>query len=502
MSLSFSLNYFLFCAIIWGIWGMAMSKGVEKPLEFHIVYCEKQNGSQEIILGFLKKITERGKEKYDLFKFSVETKEDMVPLEKYIESLQKQNPNIQIKFCSKKEFMQNQELKKVMHDHMLSHIAFSLFYFFALLGIYFFSFSLGFDSTNIFLLLISLGYTYSSVTQIIRNNHYIKKIYPKLKISVYLFELLYTILLSTISFTPYKEKKDLTVNATASVVSEIEEDSVFMGLESTEEKVDVLFNTLRDNSNITEEESEFFKAFDSYYEQNLYLDYEKINNRYENLNIISNFQFNGGVRGQTMTNFFFNQIQLGRHATNSTFYHEVVHLNGGLPFNFLNEGVAVWLTEEFCPYEVSDSADHYYASGLFIRMLSEVLGADVCLHSYSDENMGAINDALLEIIPDREMLSNLYSKLDNTNFYFMLLQISYYFDFNTVEIRSNLYDNYIESYRNLFQALSPYVEQKLGVSLEEGTLMSGDHLCQQYASIILGYEPRIDEKKLKRYFNP
>lgn len=82
-----------------------------------------------------------------------------------------------------------------------------------------------------------------------------------------------------------------------------------------------------------------------------------------------------------------------------------------------------WVTDEFCLYPESNT-NSYYSSGLFLRLLAEVIGPDPFLHAYLDGNMGAINDALLEIIPDQKVLSNLYTQLDRTDRYFKLLQIT------------------------------------------------------------------------------
>ena len=239
--------------------------------------------------------------------------------------------------------------------------------------------------------------------------------------------------------------------------------------EEVQNAIETLHKTLQENPNISEKEYDYILTLDTYLEENPYTNYDELNAFYENLNI----ETSQNIPGFTGGKFYRNQsyIEIEDTLQSDELYHELTHLTGFSPFHFLREGIATLITTEYAPMERKVvETEEYYQSFLFTRMLVTLVGRDIVLQSYVEENMSVINQRLLEIVPNRVTLQNLYR---------CLIQVDQRFDkiseYNCVENideekMQKLYQKQYEALQETCQALEPYETIVQEEFLKEGRI--------------------------------
>ena len=441
-------------------------------------------------------IDKKGKTKYEssIPSFNYfENPKKMNELRRRARVLKRKNPDFEVYYCTRKELKRDKQLKKVLDRKIFSLIEENLKYSFGTIYMCF-SNPITILTVPSHFLLFVVGLLYILPNYKILNS-YIKKFYSKSQRKVYFLELLYSLFLFMLPVSSYQERLQMGVDATVKVEQEVEtEDSIFDQADSKEEKIDILYDTLKNNPNINELQYDYFQCFDNYYEANSFLNYEMVNQNYQSLRIEENASLSKNTVGKTKTRNGFKILNIpptklillkqGIFDDNTTSYHEGIHLTGRFPYKFLDEGMVELITSEFC-LEPTNSAEEYDKASYFVRILTEIVGPDAMLQAFSEESMGPINVELEKILDEREPRRKLYQAFDKIELYFIFGQE----------------EKYLEAYQDAFQALTPYTWKKFGISLDTDFFIEPLHPCQEYVKAILEERKSLDPQKAKRYVN-
>lgn len=456
--------------------------------------------TKEVNLPFLisEFVDSKGKRKYTHKTFPshyLRKRKNIDDLNYYIDSLKEKYPNLKIYFYSTRKVLATKDLRDVIYKNVIREIL-NILKVLLTQGVLFY-----FVRDSILLAVpLNFLHIFCSVPELLHSfknlNLFLKNFYSKGLKTLYLLELFSSFCLLSMPISVCHHRLQIGVDATVNMdSSQMKDDSVFQDL-SVEEKVDILYDTLENNPSITDDQYQFFEYFREYYEKNPYLDYERQRRRFERLKIHEKASLPKYVLGRTtvIDALCLSTFQLDHYANIQlkyeifdapyTSYHEGIHLTGRFPYSFLTEGMTVFITDEFYsePYWVST---RYIYSDYFVRLLAEVVGSDALLQSYSEQSMGAINDALINIIPEREPRVQLYRAFDKIEFNFRL---------GTDEAL-------LESYQEALLALSPYVEEKFGILPDSIKYEDESSFYQQYMNCILNPEEDIEFQKVKKYIN-
>lgn len=490
-----------------------MKKSKEIIEEIYIVTNQNQ-----IELMFKKYKTKKGK-----FKNYIETykpnwlnnRKNRKEFEEYLKSKKQENPNVKIHFITKKQLNKNKDLKNIVRGKIKNAVSGTLVtLLWALL-----LFNAGYNSINFFG--DTCFYIVSTLTPIMGALQFhgvkqlIKKVFPKsMKLAYTLEALLCSLVLSMTSL--YSMERDSFFSENRIEENCEEENSIFNSIETPEEKIELLTNTLENNPNLKEEDVKKFENLHSYYLENPYLDYEYLNKVYGNLKI-SRENINGIVAGYVKNSNMIENIKelngmetynkeivLDTSADDKTDYHEKIHLTGEFPYSFLNEGMTVCLTDEFYETDIHKSTDDYYQASVFIRLLSELVGSDTVLESYSKKDIRILNEGLREIIPDTKLLKNVYYDMESVNTYFKELQEIAEYEILCNSKYSELITKKLnQKYEELLITMNPYFEEKWGIDVKNIYTESSSSLPEEYMRIILDpkYPDNKDPEEFKKYFN-
>jgi len=490
-----------------------MKKSKEMIEEIYIV-----TNREQIEFVFQTKKTKRGKIKNNIKSYKSDwfaNVENKKKFEQYLKSCQKENPNVKIHFITRKQLKKNKKLKNIVRKEIQSRILDTL----RILGINVLIFIVG--SNSILFSKDIFFYIYSTLTPIIGAAEFLKvkkliqKMFPNyMKLAYTLQALLCSFVLSLTSLYSVKREEFFRENRIENTIED--ENSIFNSLEYPEEKIGLLTNTLENNENLTEEEIRSFQNLHSYYLENPYLDYEYLNKIYANLEI-SRENISGIVVGQVKNSNILDyckeiigletynkKITLDTNTEEKTEYHEKIHLTGEFPYNFLNEGMTVCLTDEFNENSEKSSTNDYYQASVFIRLLSELVGEDAVLESYSKRDIRIINERLREIIPDTELLKEVYHNMESLDGWFTELQLIAMSNtlcngkYNELVIK-----NLNKKYEKLLRTMNPYFEEKWGINVNNISMEDNSSLPEQYMRIILEPNSLKNQKTedFKKYFN-
>lgn len=490
-----------------------MKKAKEIIEEIYIVTNQNQ-----IDFMFKKARTEKGKIKNYISSYKpnwLDNSQNKKELEKYLETKKHENPNVQIHFLTRKQLKKNKKLKNIVRGKIKGAISNTL----VTLLISLLLFRIGSNSIkfsgDIFFYIVSTLTPIVGATEFQKVKSLIKKIFPKsMKLAYTLEAILCSVVLSMTSL--YSIKREEFFSGSRIEESCEDENSIFNSLELPEQKIEILTNTLENNQNLTEEDKKRFENLHSYYLENPYLDYEYLNKVYANLKISREDLpglIAGAVKEATPVNFLMSlggfetydkEICLDNDYDEETDYHEKIHLTGEFPYNFLNEGMTVCLTDEFCIENKHSSSNYYYQSSVFIRLLAELIGPDAVLESYSKRDIRIINKKLKEINASTELLKDVYQEMEKVNEYFSEKQLISGID----QLASSKYNEIVtdglnQKYKKLLETMNPYFEEKWGISIYDIYTENSSSLQEEYMRIIL--EPKHPDnpspEEFKNYFN-
>jgi len=469
-------------------------KKEEMMVAYYFIYSvHRVTKAKRLDLIIEEMVDKHGKTKYHSYIPSFNYFEDpkkMRKLEKNAQTLKEKNPDFEVHYCTKREFKKDKRLKKVVNRKIISLIKETLIIPIGLVWASNISmFTIPIQSLILILGASDILSSYKTI------NNYMKKVYPRNRKKAYCLELLYSLFLFQFPISAYQERLQTGVDATVETEYEMEnEDSIFNQVDSKSEKIEILYDTLKNNENINESQYSYFQCFKDYYEANEFLNYERVNQNYEFLEIKENVSLPEPIDGRTLTRDPIEVIGIPPTARielkegilddPASSYHEGVHLTGGLPYKFLGEGMVEFLTNEFFT-NYTYSSESYYEAGYFIRILIEIVGPDAMLQAFSEESMGPINVELEKIIEEREPRKKLYQSFEKMDLYFLL---------DRDEQRT-------AAYQDVFEALSPYAEEKLGISLNKDSFTEPLHPCQEYVTIILEDGKPLNPQKTKKYIN-
>lgn len=301
------------------------------------------------------------------------------------------------------------------------------------------------------------------------------------------------------AFSPvlnYQNYLDETIRSYESVSTIETETPEMKHLTSTKSKIEKLHESLQENALIDENKYDYILTLDTYLEENPYVNYEQLNSIYKNLEITTNTPITGLVSGTFYPKLSYIKIEDGLQS--DELFHELTHLTGSVPFHFLREGVTTLIMTEYAPMtDKIMETEEYYQAFLFSRMLTIIVGRDAMLQSFSEKNMAAIDDSLLELVPDQATLRTLYhcfievdKKFDKISRYSSL-------EYVEEEKMNQLYEQHYDALEKACKAIEPYEEKRKEAYLAAGKI---DEWLEEYELTKLALENAMNERYDKQKF--
>lgn len=308
--------------------------------------------------------------------------------------------------------------------------------------------------------LFNLQISFFLLSVILENvkNHEFKKI-ANIKSKLYNFGLSF---LAIVNFLGFLESNGLDMKylKNKEFIQEIEEENLddLIATENQSEeqirlaKIDKIFQEIQNNPYISSEDIEYIMKIKKYFQDNRYIDLNKMYNDLPTMRIYDLYNLNSNIRGVHFRDN--NSIAVYKPldkaeemAREEIIIHENIHHTGSFSSELLNEGITTCLEIEYCNYDYNEILKiHGHASkALAVRFITYLVGTDVVLEAYSKENDEILYQALDQIFIDRNTTKQLLVVLNNydTNFYNLtrndLLEIE------NVLRKSNLNENEITS---------------------------------------------------------
>ncbi len=194
-------------------------------------------------------------------------------------------------------------------------------------------------------------------------------------------------------------------------------DSYFENTQDAELLANKLIEAVEKNSNIQPDELESFYALRQYLEDNTYIDYADVYQRFRTLHIEE-------TKTRSMLSDRIILAQYFRHQNKCVIYldgllrkqdilpHELIHITGELPeYPMLAEGVTELLYQEYC--QEGQIRATYWEPVNCIKMLCEIVDPQIVLQAYSEYNSKPIIDALTNLCGDRILAMNLLEEMNS-----------------------------------------------------------------------------------------
>ncbi len=182
-------------------------------------------------------------------------------------------------------------------------------------------------------------------------------------------------------------------------------------INDTSYATDTLIDAVNVNPLINEDDYEIISEISGYLNDNPYLDYEKIYERFASFGIVHSDCDNDFKAGSCRKDLGVISI----FGVNSEIYstvlqHEFIHLTGCIDNVSLNEGMTELLN---CEYFNDGIPTTYNNFVLLTKVVCELIGPDKMLEAYSKENISIIEEELLKINPDKESYDSFMSELQS-----------------------------------------------------------------------------------------
>ena len=174
---------------------------------------------------------------------------------------------------------------------------------------------------------------------------------------------------------------------------------------------DILIDAVSENPLINEDDYEIISEISSYLNDNPYLDYEKIYERFASFGIVHSDWYNNFKAGSCRKDLgVISLFDVDSEIYSTVLQHEFIHLTGCIDNVSLNEGMTELLN---CEYFNDGFPTTYENSILLTKIVCELIGPDKMLEAYSKEDTSIIEEELLKINPDKESYDSFMNELQN-----------------------------------------------------------------------------------------
>lgn len=192
---------------------------------------------------------------------------------------------------------------------------------------------------------------------------------------------------------------------------------------SNEEKIEFLMNALKDNTNLTDEEKEFFiYNFDIVKDNIEYIDFQNLYKHNANLKIVydENTNYEGAFNSPTSTMTFYGAKNFGE-VDNAAKTHEKSHTEESDNRDFdLGIGVLEPLDSifnkeyygiKYMPNDYSSYDTGYEASQKYIYALMEIIGPEPFRRFHFNQDIRELSNELYKIVPSENHYYALFQNL-------------------------------------------------------------------------------------------
>ena len=296
-------------------------------------------------------------------------------------------------------------------------------------------------------------------------------------------------------------------------VNSVMEELLELGYAVDEDNMNyLLLNAIHCNDNLTDEEKEFCCGFIDMFNDNPYLDKERVYHSLLNLDISYKnrpYIYEDSVEGVYIDKYKSIGVFVN-DPDKAVLGHEVIHCicanDGSLP-TFFVEGMTELLANEYLSDSPFIEFKHYPFEIYAVKMLCDTAGADVVLKAYTTGNMDLIYDALAGYsgtVDDAKKAIGIFEKL-----FLFLDGKSENLDFNNDEMTNDLF-MYLNSVANNkygdnseefnFDRSSYYYNQILFLNIFDSK--SKDAISADLEELGVFCKPYFSSKLKAEYCNP
>ncbi len=256
--------------------------------------------------------------------------------------------------------------------------------------------------------------------------------------------------------------------------------------------------SVNENKKLEEEEREFFKKFETYLNENPYIDKKNIYYNLKNLEINYTKRKNEYLDGEYYSAFneiiFYNLESYSEDDFLRVFGHETFHAlsSNGYTSGFgklfdhectLTEGMTTILTEEYLLGRASGKTINYPEETLLTKMMAELIGSDVLLYGYSNQNIDIVIEKLGELDGDVDKAKTLIHLMTKM----------------TLSKRQDKWDIQQEYKEQIYLILKEYYQLKVAENPEKAPILT--YLIETFYHIRDEYNPILGYELTKAYFS-
>lgn len=178
-------------------------------------------------------------------------------------------------------------------------------------------------------------------------------------------------------------------------------------------QINKIFNDLENNPYLKEEDIKILMEMKDYCIDNEYLNLNELYHKLMTCRIFDYHTLNYEPSGHYDKNdnkirIFDNLEKNESMSRRSVILHEGIHMSGRFFNRFLNEGMTSLLEHEYYEYEAYFGTDDYFRERQCVRTLCYLVGSDIMLQAYSEQNQELLDDKLIEIYGSYEKVNSIY----------------------------------------------------------------------------------------------
>lgn len=182
------------------------------------------------------------------------------------------------------------------------------------------------------------------------------------------------------------------------------------------QKIEKIFVDLINNPYLSQNDIEILMNMKEYYLDNSYLDLDDLYKKMMTLRISDKYNVLSNIDGKYMENLnmirIFKSLDRDTNKRFSVLLHEGIHITGDLNNRVLNEGMTSQLEHEYYENEAFLGTDGYFKERGCVRVICYLIGSDLMLKAYSQENQKLIDDELIKIYGSREKVNIIYEYME------------------------------------------------------------------------------------------
>lgn len=182
--------------------------------------------------------------------------------------------------------------------------------------------------------------------------------------------------------------------------------------EIRKQKVEKIFTDFGNNPYLSQEDIEILMGLKKYYLDNPYLDLDSLYQKMMTIRIYDKYAIFTDIGGDYIRGFnvihTFQSLDGETMNRDSILFHEGIHMTGNFHNRVLREGMTSQLEHEYYEDEAFLGIDGYFEERGCTRVIGYLVGPDLMLEAYSQNNQKIIDDELIKIYGSKEKVNKIY----------------------------------------------------------------------------------------------